>query len=92
MTLSAPPPFIRADAPPKEIKKDERHMLCPECKANVLVVIDSRTIDNVVRRRRKCRACQFKFTTYEVPREVYETTTLAFRPRGQRTPKKDKTT
>ena len=42
-------------------------MRCPKCLQQDTKVIDSRNLqegDNV-RRRRKCEACEFRFTTYE---------------------------
>lgn len=42
-------------------------MRCPKCLQHETKVIDSRNLqegDNV-RRRRKCEACEFRFTTYE---------------------------
>ena len=42
-------------------------MHCPFCKAEDTQVIDSRVSDNgdSIRRRRRCLACQKRFTTYE---------------------------
>lgn len=42
-------------------------MHCPQCNAEETKVIDSRTLleENSIRRRRKCDACEFRFTTYE---------------------------
>ena len=42
-------------------------MLCPFCKENDDKVIDSRATDagRSVRRRRECKRCQRRFTTYE---------------------------
>ena len=42
-------------------------MYCPFCKAEDTQVIDSRVSDNgdSIRRRRRCLACQKRFTTYE---------------------------
>lgn len=37
---------------------------CPRCSAETTVV-DSRSIDNGVRRRRACPSCRFRVTTYE---------------------------
>lgn len=40
-------------------------MLCPKCK-NETSVIDSRDIDDIIiRRRRECDNCDYRFTTYE---------------------------
>lgn len=42
-------------------------MYCPSCNATDTKVIDSRLLleENSVRRRRKCDACETRFTTYE---------------------------
>jgi transcriptional repressor NrdR len=40
-------------------------MNCPYCGYRDSKVIDSRDVDNGVRRRRKCLACNARFTTYE---------------------------
>jgi transcriptional repressor NrdR len=42
-------------------------MFCPSCNAQETRVIDSRMLleENSVRRRRKCDACEMRFTTYE---------------------------
>jgi len=40
-------------------------MHCPYCGGQESRVIDSRSLDEVVRRRRKCLACNARFTTYE---------------------------
>ena len=42
-------------------------MHCPSCNAQDTKVIDSRMLleENSVRRRRKCDACEMRFTTYE---------------------------
>lgn len=40
-------------------------MNCPYCGGQESRVIDSRGLDEVVRRRRKCLACGARFTTYE---------------------------
>lgn len=42
-------------------------MHCPSCNAQDTRVIDSRMLleENSVRRRRKCDACEMRFTTYE---------------------------
>jgi transcriptional repressor NrdR len=40
-------------------------MNCPYCGCQESNVIDSRGLDEVVRRRRKCLACDSRFTTYE---------------------------
>lgn len=40
-------------------------MRCPYCGHADLRVIDSRSADEGIRRRRECAACQERFTTYE---------------------------
>ena len=40
-------------------------MNCPYCGRQESRVIDSRSVDDGVRRRRKCLACNTRFTTYE---------------------------
>lgn len=50
-------------------------MICPDCKAESLRVLEKRDLDGefIIRRRRECTACGFRFTTYE----RIETPTLA---------------
>lgn len=43
----------------------EESVNCPVCGAQESGVIDSRSLGEVVRRRRKCLACGARFTTYE---------------------------
>jgi len=40
-------------------------MLCPECKKSDTKVLDSRDDLRVIRRRRECLRCHYRFTTYE---------------------------
>mgnify|MGYP002401841547 CR=1 FL=1 len=40
-------------------------MKCPYCKSEDLKVIDSRDVNDGVRRRRQCLSCNSRFTTYE---------------------------
>ena len=40
-------------------------MLCPECKKSDTKVLDSRSEERFIRRRRECLRCKFRFTTYE---------------------------
>ena len=40
-------------------------MLCPRCGHQDSKVIDSRDIENSIRRRRQCLSCNTRFTTYE---------------------------
>ncbi len=40
-------------------------MRCPKCSSTDSSVIDSRGDDDVIRRRRECEKCNFRFTTFE---------------------------
>ncbi|MBC5810055.1 MAG: transcriptional repressor NrdR [Candidatus Eremiobacteraeota bacterium] len=40
-------------------------MICPTCRKTETRVVDSRDDENVVRRRRECLGCKYRFTTYE---------------------------
>lgn len=42
-------------------------MICPQCHADALRVVDSRDVEAepAIRRRRECENCQHRFTTYE---------------------------
>lgn len=40
-------------------------MRCPRCSSDSLSVIDSRSEENEIRRRRECQSCSFRFTTFE---------------------------
>ncbi len=40
-------------------------MTCPYCRARDSRVVDSRTADTEIRRRRECEGCGERFTTYE---------------------------
>ena len=40
-------------------------MFCPECKKSDTKVLDSRSDERLVRRRRECLRCHYRFTTYE---------------------------
>ena len=40
-------------------------MHCPYCGADDSRVVDSRTVDDGIRRRRECLGCNARFTTYE---------------------------
>ena len=48
-------------------------MKCPYCKSEDLKVIDSRDVNDGVRRRRQCLNCNSRFTTYErvLPTSLY---------------------
>lgn len=48
-------------------------MICPNCKKDQALVIDSRPTDDKGRRRRyRCYACDHRFTTYEYGKEQLE--------------------
>lgn len=41
-------------------------MICPKCKANSVQVIDKRDVDpRIIKRRRKCEKCSYRFSTLE---------------------------
>ena len=40
-------------------------MNCPHCDSSKHKVIDTRDAGEAIRRRRRCEACKFRFTTYE---------------------------
>jgi len=40
-------------------------MFCPECKKSDTKVLDSRDDTRLIRRRRECLRCHYRFTTYE---------------------------
>lgn len=42
-------------------------MNCPKCYKDNSKVLDSRTINCFIKRRRKCTHCNYRFTTYEKP-------------------------
>lgn len=48
-------------------------MYCPKCRHNDLKVVDSRDVEDGIRRRRECLECGHRFTTYEriQPTAVY---------------------
>lgn len=39
---------------------------CPACPSLITLVVDSRSADGGLRRRRQCPACKHRFTTYEL--------------------------
>lgn len=47
-------------------------MICPKCKNIETSVVDSRDAEEgkVIRRRRECDKCRFRFTTYETPEKA----------------------
>jgi len=47
-------------------------MRCPKCDSRRLIVTDSRSRKKYIRRRRECRECRHRFTTYEMTQEEKE--------------------
>lgn len=58
------------------LKKIDSICLCPNCESVNVVVIDSRPTEKyncyTIRRRRKCVACKYRFTTYELPSDLID--------------------
>lgn len=50
-------------------------MKCPYCNEGETKVIDSRDSSNKVRRRRECKKCEKRFTTYETAKDLKITVT-----------------
>jgi transcriptional regulator NrdR family protein len=53
------------EAVPEQSKKEADGIACPECGYVDSKVIDSRATMNMIRRRRVCLKCEFRYTTYE---------------------------
>ena len=58
-------------------------MKCPYCKKKDTKVIDTREVGEGIRRRRECKICQQRFTTYE---RVAKTSLLVVKTDGRREP------
>lgn len=58
-------------------------MVCPECKSNKVKVLEKRNSDGeqVIRRRRECESCGFRFTTYE---RIEAATLVVIKKNGER--------
>lgn len=41
-------------------------MQCPNCMCEDLKTVDSRSSDGMIRRRKECKGCGGRFTTYEI--------------------------
>lgn len=41
-------------------------MICPKCKSNETIIVDSRAYENTTRRRRSCNECGERWSTIEV--------------------------
>jgi transcriptional regulator NrdR family protein len=58
---------------PKTIDSNGIH--CPHCSNGITEVIDSRPshigIHEAVRRRRRCRSCDYRFSTFEIPEATF---------------------
>lgn len=71
---------FKPKAAPKPPPKPAIHMVCPDCGAPELGVVDSRpSSENTIRRRRRCGGCGSRFTTFEVFAEARRPK-LNFRP------------
>ena len=46
-------------------------MKCPRCLSEDHSVIETRSIDQGIRRRRECKSCQARWTTYEITHEEH---------------------
>lgn len=46
-------------------------MTCPSCNGDTMV-IDSRLGHRLIRRRRKCTACDYRFSTVEIEADTYK--------------------
>ena len=58
--------MVRSRPGEGRFKRPVPHMMCPFCRNGETKVIDSRTSqDFVIRRRRECLICERRFTTYE---------------------------
>lgn len=56
------------------VRKESTPMLCPECsnKTEVDATRKHESRANVLRRRRRCVNCGYRFTTYEIPAAEWE--------------------
>ena len=54
---------------------DSNGIHCPKCSNGITEVIDSRPshigIHEAIRRRRKCRGCDYRFSTFEIPETTF---------------------
>lgn len=46
-----------------------RGMCCPKCESVATDVVDSRPSGSTIRRRRRCRGCSHRWTTFEITTE-----------------------
>lgn len=47
-------------------------MICPHCGSDRTEIIETRVSGEHERRRRRCRECTYRFTTYEITKTEYE--------------------
>ncbi len=47
-------------------------MICPRCKSDQVIVVDSRPRAETTWRRRECYACKNRFNTCEIEEEAYK--------------------
>lgn len=66
MIDSKPTTNADTDNAPDELGEDQHGISCPGCGCRHLIVLDTRkTWGSRIRRRRQCRHCARKVTTYE---------------------------
>jgi transcriptional regulator NrdR family protein len=46
-------------------------MICPNCGSERTEIIETRASGENERRRRRCRECRCRFTTYEITKKAY---------------------
>ena len=54
-------------------------MVCPKCRSENVLIINSRPRGDTVRRRRECENCSERWTTLEISMEEYQLLTYAFK-------------
>ena len=47
------------------------HAKCPQCHQNEIYIIESRKTRDATRRRRECKSCGYRDTTYEISSHFY---------------------
>lgn len=47
-------------------------LACPACEVGSLVALETRNVSGINRRRRQCKECGHRVTTYEIPQETYQ--------------------
>lgn len=56
----------------KTMKAKTGAMICPNCQAMKTRVIDSRVVKGATRRRRVCKRCRQRWTTYEITDKAFQ--------------------